>query len=125
LNERTRKAIRLPSAKRSVAARRRSKLETIDSPPRNNELLSTAELARLLNVNPKTVGRWASKGGHRRYRWADVAGLAQQGIPPDAMICRWASSADCARVRGSALSSEVQRVHRVVAGGVLELPDVT
>ncbi len=65
----------------TIAARRRSKLEAIGSPPGDGELLSTAELARLLNVNPKTVGRWAAEGGlpsfrtlggHRRYRWADA-----------------------------------------------------
>jgi excisionase family DNA binding protein len=73
---------------RSVAARRRSKLENIDSPPSDDELLSTAELTSLLNVNPKTVGLWATHGGlpsfrtvggHRRFRWADVTAWVERG----------------------------------------------
>lgn len=44
-------------------------------------LLTPAEVAALLQVDPKTVARWAAKGklpslrtpgGHRRYRQADV-----------------------------------------------------
>jgi excisionase family DNA binding protein len=68
------------SYKLRIAARRRSKLNAIDTPPSDHELLSTTELAGLLNVHPKTVLLWAADGelplfrtlgGHRRYRRGD------------------------------------------------------
>jgi excisionase family DNA binding protein len=61
----------------SAASRRRSKLEAIDSPPGDGDLLSSSELARLMSVNTKTIARWAANGGlpsirtlggRRRYR---------------------------------------------------------
>jgi excisionase family DNA binding protein len=72
---------RAPSAKRSPAPRRRD-LAALESPPNDDEVLAPTDVARLLNVHPKTVTRWAGNndglpsfrtvGGHRRFRWADV-----------------------------------------------------
>lgn len=48
----------------------------------DDDLLTTGEVARLFRVGPRTVGRWARDGklpavrtigGHRRYRYGDVA----------------------------------------------------
>ena len=67
--------------KRSRASRGRARLQAIEAPPPDETLLSSSEVARLLNVTPKTVWRWARQeglpsvrtvGGHRRYRWAVV-----------------------------------------------------
>ena len=67
--------------KRSRASRGRARLQAIEAPPPDETLLSSSEVARLLNVTPKTVWRWATQeglpsvrtvGGHRRYRWAVV-----------------------------------------------------
>ena len=67
--------------KRSRTARGRARLRAIEAPPPDETLLSSTEVARLLNVTPKTVWRWATQdglpsvrtgGGHRRYRWAAV-----------------------------------------------------
>ena len=50
----------------------------------SNRLLSPGEVAELFAVDPKTVTRWANAGlvphfktpgGHRRYRWSDLAPL--------------------------------------------------
>ena len=52
-------------------------------------LLTSAEVASMFRVDPKTVARWAKTGklssirtlgGHRRYREAEVRGLLT-GIP--------------------------------------------
>jgi excisionase family DNA binding protein len=49
--------------------------------------MSRAEVARLLEMSPVTIGRWASEGklpyavtlgGRRRYRRADVTHLVEQ-----------------------------------------------
>jgi excisionase family DNA binding protein len=62
--------------------RRRARLEALEDQPGEDELLRVIEVARLLNVSPKTIGRWAADeglpciytiGGHRRYYWGDVA----------------------------------------------------
>jgi excisionase family DNA binding protein len=67
--------------KRSRTARGRARLECVESPPADETLLTTGEIAELLQVTPKTVWRWATQeglpsvrtvGGHRRYRWAVV-----------------------------------------------------
>jgi excisionase family DNA binding protein len=67
--------------KRSRTARCQARLECVESSPADEVLLSSGELAELLNVRPTTVWRWATYeglpavrtlGGHRRYRWADV-----------------------------------------------------
>jgi len=67
--------------KRSRQARGQARLESIGSQPADEMLLTSGELAELLDVTPKTVWRWATQdglpsvrtvGGHRRYRWADV-----------------------------------------------------
>jgi excisionase family DNA binding protein len=66
----------------SPAIRRRARLEAVEDEPAEDEILRPIEVARLLNVRPKTIGRWAANeglpcirtiGGHRRYFWADVA----------------------------------------------------
>lgn len=50
----------------------------------DDEILTPTEVAELLYVDRKTVGRWARKGklpcittpgGHRRYRWKDIKPL--------------------------------------------------
>jgi excisionase family DNA binding protein len=75
---------RPPEAQRrpSPASRRRARLEAVEDEPEDDQLLRAIELARLLNVSPKTIARWAADeglpcirtvGGHRRYHWADVA----------------------------------------------------
>ena len=52
--------------------------------PNQEVLLTPAEVAALLRVDPKTVTRWAKAGkltairtlgGHRRYRQSEVLGL--------------------------------------------------
>jgi excisionase family DNA binding protein len=67
---------------RSVASRRATRIQVIDGRPADDEILSTGDVARLLDVSTKTVARWATVeglpfmrtlGGHRRFRWADVA----------------------------------------------------
>jgi excisionase family DNA binding protein len=67
--------------KRSRTARGQARLQAIETPPPDDTLLSSSEVARLLSVTPKTVWRWATQeglptvrtlGGHRRYRWAEV-----------------------------------------------------
>jgi excisionase family DNA binding protein len=67
--------------RRSRKARGQARLQAIEVPPRDDALLRSSEVARLLNVTPKTVWRWATQeglptvrtlGGHRRYRWGDV-----------------------------------------------------
>jgi excisionase family DNA binding protein len=67
--------------KRSRQARGQARLKSIESPPADETLLTTGEIAELLHVTPKTVWRWATQdglpsvrtvGGHRRYRWAVV-----------------------------------------------------
>jgi excisionase family DNA binding protein len=61
---------------------RRARLEAVEDEPYADQLLRAIEVARLLNVSAKTIGRWAAEdglpciytiGGHRRYYWADVA----------------------------------------------------
>ena len=54
-------------------------------------LLTPAQVAALFGVDGKTVARWAKRGrlpaavctagGHRRYRWADVADLLASARP--------------------------------------------
>jgi excisionase family DNA binding protein len=67
--------------KRSRQARGQARLESIESQPADEMLLTSGELAELLDVTPKTVWRWATQdglpsvrtvGGHHRYQWADV-----------------------------------------------------
>jgi excisionase family DNA binding protein len=52
--------------------------------PRNDHLLTSAEVATLFRVDPKTVNRWAKAGqlssirtlgGHRRYRATQIHAL--------------------------------------------------
>jgi excisionase family DNA binding protein len=52
--------------------------------PRNDHLLTTAEVAALFRVDPKTVNHWAKAGklssiqtlgGHRRYRATKIHAL--------------------------------------------------
>lgn len=53
----------------------------------DDDLVTPAEIAGLLRVDPKTVSRWAAKGqlgkvvktpgGHRRIRWGAVMQLLQ------------------------------------------------
>jgi excisionase family DNA binding protein len=66
----------------SLVSRRRAQLEAVENEPAEDQLLRAIEVARLLNVSPKTIGRWAANqglpcictvGGQRRYYWADVA----------------------------------------------------
>jgi excisionase family DNA binding protein len=66
---------------RLASSRRRTRLTSIGSAPGDDDLLSSGDVAVLLNVAPKTVSHWAANGvlpsirtpgGHRRYRWADV-----------------------------------------------------
>ena len=58
--------------------------------PQPEPLLTPAEVAKLFNVDPKTVTRWARQGkldsirtpgGHRRYRKRQVHGFL--GMPRD------------------------------------------
>jgi Helix-turn-helix domain len=68
---------------RSTAPRRRRvRLDAVESPPSDAEVLSSSDLAQLLGVHPKTVAGWTAEaglpsfrtiGGHRRYRWGDVS----------------------------------------------------
>ena len=53
-------------------------------------LMSTAEVASMFRVDPKTVTRWAKAGklsairtlgGHRRYLQSEVQQLLDRGIP--------------------------------------------
>jgi excisionase family DNA binding protein len=66
----------------SPASRRRARLEAVQDEPEDDQLLRAIEVARLLNVSAKTIGRWAANaglpcirtiGGRRRFYWADVA----------------------------------------------------
>jgi len=70
---------------------------------RDNRLLTPAEVAALLRVDPKTVTRWAEQGkfgsirtlgGHRRYSEAEIhaflAGTAQVPRPAAARSPRLA-----------------------------------
>jgi excisionase family DNA binding protein len=68
--------------RRSPVLGRRARLEAVKDEPYADELLRAVEVAQLLKVSPKTIGRWAANeglpcihmiGGHRRYYWADVA----------------------------------------------------
>ena len=61
-------------------------------PPGSEPLLTTAEVATMFRVDPKTVARWAKAGkltsirtlgGHRRYREVEVRALLA-GIPQSA-----------------------------------------
>lgn len=54
--------------------------------PKEDELLTPAEVGRMFRVDPKTVTRWAKAGrlpsirtlgGHRRYRLSDLEPLLQ------------------------------------------------
>ena len=54
------------------------------------ELMYAREVAELFRVDPKTVGRWASKGrlgymttpgGHKRYYRSEVYALLEAGEP--------------------------------------------
>jgi excisionase family DNA binding protein len=56
---------------------------------RNNDLWSSAEVAALFGVDPKTVTRWAEAGklssirtvgGHRRFRSNEVRELFDNGV---------------------------------------------
>jgi excisionase family DNA binding protein len=56
--------------------------------PRNDHLLTPAEVAALFRVDPKTVTRWAragkissirTLGGHRRYRASEIRSLFDAG----------------------------------------------
>jgi excisionase family DNA binding protein len=82
LREQERSRAAATQRRRSMPARKHARLESIDSPPGDGDVLSPSDLARLLGVQPRTVTRWAADGGlpsfrtvggHRRYRWADVA----------------------------------------------------
>ena len=53
-----------------------------------DKLLTTAEVAALFRVDPKTVTRWANAGklsairtpgGHRRFRESEVRALLERG----------------------------------------------
>jgi excisionase family DNA binding protein len=70
-----------PPRKRPAAARRRRDFKVFGPEPATNALLTPGDVARLLNVSPKTVSQWATDeglpsfrtlGGHHRFRWADV-----------------------------------------------------
>jgi excisionase family DNA binding protein len=70
------------SRRRESHTSRRARLEAVKDEPTEDELLRPIDVARLLNVSPKTIGRWAANeglacirtiGGRRRYYWADVA----------------------------------------------------
>ena len=71
---------RATAKQRAPVPRRRVDLTAIASPPDDDEVLSSTEVARLVGVHPKTVARWADQGlpsfrtvgGHRRYRWRNV-----------------------------------------------------
>lgn len=58
--------------------------------PEPEPLLTTAEVATMFRVDPKTVTRWSkagriaslrTPGGHRRYREADVQALLRGETP--------------------------------------------
>jgi excisionase family DNA binding protein len=68
-------------------SRRLARLEAVEDEPADDALLRPIEVARLLNVRPKTLGRWAADegspctrtiGGQRRYYWGDVAAWLDQ-----------------------------------------------
>ena len=62
-------------------------------PDSNSTLLTPAEVAAMVNVDPKTVARWAkdgklktaciTPGGHRRYLEADVRAMTQVPDAPE------------------------------------------
>lgn len=58
-----------------------------------DRLMTPHEVARILRVDPKTVGRWANAGrirasrtpgGHRRYRASDIRALLEAPGPDGA-----------------------------------------
>jgi len=62
----------------------------------NHRYIATSDVARLLHVSPKTVGRWAKEGrlpfirtlgGHRRYPKVEIEQLVQSlaGVPVTAL----------------------------------------
>ncbi len=65
-----------PRAQRSTAPRRRRvRLDAVESPPSDTEVLSSNDVAQLFGVHTKTVSRWTAEaglpsfrtlGGHRR-----------------------------------------------------------
>jgi Helix-turn-helix domain len=61
--------------------------------PEDDALLTTAELARELRVNERTVRKWRNEGGGppvlwaggvARYRWGDVLEWMRRKEPPEA-----------------------------------------
>ena len=74
-------------------------MNTVPTAP--NDLLTPAEVAALLYVDPKTVSRWAmagkiqsfrTPGGHRRFLRSEiVAMIAVQAPPNPSPTSRWSS----------------------------------
>lgn len=78
-------------APRPAQFRAAARLRMIQPAPSDDDLLSSGDVARLLNVNPRTVARWTDEGlpafctmgGHRRFLWADVKGwLVEAQVRP-------------------------------------------
>jgi excisionase family DNA binding protein len=64
--------------------------------PDPDELLTTAEVAKALKVNERTVRRWRNEGvgppvmwagGHARYRWGDVLDWMRRNDRPPETPC--------------------------------------
>jgi excisionase family DNA binding protein len=82
--------MRRRAAGKSTRTSWQARLKAIKSPPEDDAVLSSGDVARLLNVTTKTVWRWETTGrlpstrtigGHRRYRWAHVKRWLSQGGP--------------------------------------------
>ena len=84
-------------------------------PTPHEHLLTPAQVAALVFVDPKTVSRWAqmgklpairTPGGHRRFRRSDVEALMpQQRRPAEALVAESVAAFDRVRAAATARAS--------------------